>query len=324
MTLTVRQLALSEIPVIGIGGLGRGGAGTTVVIAEAIRRASEQVGFFYVKDHGIPPALRERALAQAKHFFALPDAAKREVQVNRRHRGYIPVGDARMYGKGRPDLKESFKWGLELPASDPEVMAGRPLMGPNQWPATPPGLRGALYDWFTSVMACGDRILGAIAVSLGLQEDFFAASYRKPLSRGGIIHYPAQDPQSPADQYGVAPHSDYGCLTLLWQDDTGGLQVKGRAGDWIAATPIEDSFVINIGDLLARWSNERFVSTPHRVVNASDRDRYSMVVFHDPHGDTVVDPRDMALPPGMAPLHAPIRVSDYIAGRFAEAFTYKS
>lgn len=321
---TARRIALEEIPVIGIGGLATGGAGTTAFIAESIRRASETLGFFYIKDHGVPPALRERALAQAKAFFALPEATKREVQVNRRHRGFIPQGDAKMYGKERADLKESFKWGLELPASDPEVLAGKPLMGPNQWPLAPAAFRGAVYEWFTAVMACGDRVLSAIAVSLGLAPDFFAASYRKPLSRGGVIHYPAQDPQSPADQYGVAPHSDYGCVTLLWQDDTGGLQVRSRAGEWIAATPIADSFVINIGDLLARWSNQRFVSTPHRVVNSSGRDRYSMVVFHDPHGDTVIDPAAMNLPPGTAPLHPPVKVADYIAGRFAEAFTYKS
>jgi len=321
---SARSLPLDQIPVIGIGGIVPGGGGTTALVGEAIRRASETVGFFYVRDHGVPAALRERAFAQAKAFFALPEAAKREVQVNRRHRGYIPVGDAKMYGRGLADLKESFKWGLELPASDHEVLAGKPLMGPNQWPAAPAAFRGVLYEWFQAVMACGDRILSAIAVSLGLPPGFFAASYRKPLSRGGIIHYPAQPPQSPAEQFGVAPHTDYGCLTLLWQDDTGGLQVRNRAGDWVRATPIADTFVINVGDLLARWSNDRFVSTPHRVINSSGRDRYSMVVFHDPHGDTVIDPAEMNLPAGTAARHAPVKVADYLAGRFSEAFSYKA
>jgi len=322
---TAKTLSIDEIPVISIADLGDGrDARAIAAVAAAIRHASETVGFFYVRDHGVPPALREQALQQAKAFFALPDETKNAVQVNRRHRGFIPVGAAKMYGKGRADLKESFKWGLELPADDPEVLAGKPLMGPNQWPEAPSAFRGALYEWFGATMSCGDRILAAVAVSLGLPPDFFAASYRKPLSRGGVIHYPAQDPQSPEDQFGVAPHSDYGCLTLLWQDDTGGLQVKGRAGEWVAARPIADTFVINIGDLLARWSNDRFRSTPHRVVNASGRDRYSMVVFHDPHGDTLIDPAAMNLSAGTAPLYPPVRVSDYIAGRFAEAFTYRA
>jgi len=321
---TAKALPLADIPVISIAGLTDGRPDAVAAAAAAIRQASEAVGFFYVKDHGVPPALRQRALEQAKAFFALPEDAKNAVQVNRRHRGYIPVGAAKMYGKGKADLKESFKWGLELPETDPDVAAGKPLVGPNQWPAHPPAFRAALYEWFQAMMGCGDRILSAIAVSLGLRADFFAASYRKPISRGGVIHYPAQDPQSPEDQFGVAPHTDYGCLTLLWQDDTGGLQVRTRAGEWVAARPIPETFVINIGDLMARWSNERFVSTPHRVVNASGRDRYSMVVFHDANGDTAIDPAAMNLPSGTASLHPPVRASDYIAGRFAEAFTYRS
>jgi len=184
-------------------------------------------------------------------------------------------------------------------------------------------LQPALYAYFTELGHCGADLLRVVALSLGLDENFFAAKYAKPLQRTQIIYYPPQPPQPPADQFGVAPHTDYGCITLLWQDDNGGLQVRSLASrSWIDARPVAGSFVVNVGDLLARWTNDRFRSTVHRVVNLSGRARHSIATFYDPDFSTLVDPAE--LDDGAAPArYAPVRAGEYILGRFDQSFGYR-
>ncbi len=175
-----------------------------------------------------------------------------------------------MYQAKRPDYKEFFSIGLELPEDDPDVLADRRYADPNNWPEFMPELRPALYGYYEAVGACGADLLRAVAVSLGVDEHFFAPRYTKRMQRTQMVYYPPQPPQSDEDQFGVAPHTDYGCITLLWQDQVGGLQVREIANDtWIDAPPVEGSFVVNVGDLLARWTDDRFRSTLHRVINAS-------------------------------------------------------
>ncbi|HXP74825.1 MAG TPA: 2OG-Fe(II) oxygenase family protein [Stellaceae bacterium] len=158
---------------------------------------------------------------------------------------------------------------------------------------------------------------------LGLDKAFFAPRYTKPLQRTQIIYYPPQPPASDADQFGVAPHSDYGCITLLWQDDNGGLQVKSLASNsWIDARPIPDTLVINVGDLLARWTNGRFSSTQHRVINRSGNERHSIATFFDPNFATVVDPRELGTAEADC-RYEPVRAGDYILGRFDQSFGYR-
>ena len=164
--------------------------------------------------------------------------------------------------------------------------------------------------------------LGLMALALDLPGDFFAQRYRRPLGRAQLIRYPPQPPGAAHERYGVAPHTDFGCITLLLQDDSGGLVVRHRDGNWIPVPPIAGTLVVNIGDLLARWSNDRFASTPHRVVNRAPRHRHSIAVFCDPASDAVVDPRDMPLPAGMSPRYEPVSAGAYIAGRNRGAFAH--
>ena len=230
----------------------------------------------------------------ARRFFAFPVETKRRAAVNQRHRGFNALGDATMYQAKRPDYKEFFSIGLELPEDDPDVLAGQALRGPNNWPDFMPELRPALYGYYEAVGECGADLLRAVAVSLGVDEHFFAPRYTKRMQRTQMVYYPPQPPQSDEDQFGVAPHTDYGCITLLWQDQVGGLQVREIANDtWVDAPPIEGSFVVNVGDLLARWTNDRFRSTLHRVINASGRERYSIATFYDPTYGATVDPREL-------------------------------
>jgi isopenicillin N synthase-like dioxygenase len=316
-------MSAPQIPVISLAPLLAGGDGVRGVAA-AIRKAATEVGFFYIADHGIAAELVADAHAMARRFFALPPAEKRKVEINHRHRGFLKMGEATMHGATKPDLKESFIFGLDLPEDDPDVRAGKELMGPNIWPSILPDMKRVLDAYYAAVVSCGERLLRALAVALDKPEDFFLASFRKPLARGSIIYYPPQAPSEKDEQFGVSPHSDYGFLTLLWQDDNGGLQVRQKEGGWIEAPPIPGTFVINIGDLLARWTNDLFASTPHRVINRSGRERYSIALFYDPHFDTPIEVLDTCCRQGEVPLYAPTTCGAYILGRFGSAFSYRS
>jgi isopenicillin N synthase-like dioxygenase len=312
-----------EIPIIDFSGVRERDPVAMRAAARAAHSACTGVGFFYISRHGVPAAVIERAAEAAKQFFAHPLDIKRSVAANANHRGFHARGDALMYGASKPDAKEFYSIGLELDADDPNVRAGEPLRGPNNWPSYMPELRPALYRYYEEMAACGADLLRVVALSLDLDEAFFAPKYTKPLQRTQIIYYPPQPPTGDADQFGVAPHSDYGCITLLWQDDNGGLQVRNLASDsWIDAHPIPGTLVVNVGDLLARWTNDRFRSTLHRVINRSGRERYSIATFVDPNFATVIDPRDL----GTAAVecrYEPVRTGDYILGRFNQSFGYR-
>jgi isopenicillin N synthase-like dioxygenase len=222
-----------------------------------------------------------------------------------------------MYPGSRPDLKESFIWGLDTATGGAEPDGfGIP---PNQWPAFLPAMRPLLTAYFDAVNAVGWDLLRAFAVSLGIAPERFVSSIARPTSRGSIIYYPPQSPDLGEDQFGVAPHTDWGCLTLLYQDQTGGLEVRGRDG-WVQAAPIAGTYVVNVGDLLARWTNDRFRSTPHRVVNRSGHERLSCAVFVDPDRDTLIEPVTAA---GEAPRYEPVTCGAYVQSRFDAAFAYR-
>jgi isopenicillin N synthase-like dioxygenase len=312
-----------EIPIIDFAGVrARYPAGLRAAARE-VHRACTTVGFFYISGHGISSGVLEAAAAAARRFFDFPTDTKRIVAANANHRGFHAKGDALMYGAKKPDAKEFYSIGLELGADDPNVRAGEPLRGPNNWPAFMPELRPALYRYFEEMGACGADLLRVVALSLGLDESFFVPRYTKPLQRTQIIYYPPQAPRTETDEFGVAPHSDYGCITLLWQDDNGGLQVMNAASkSWIDAPPIPGTLVINVGDLLARWTNGRFSSTQHRVINRSGRQRYSIATFFDPNFATVIDPRELGTA-GAECRYEPVRAGDYILGRFDQSFGYR-
>ena len=221
------------------------------------------------------------------------------------------------------DRKESYVWGLELGEDDPDVRDGKPLMGPNQWPQDMPEMRTALYGWYEAALGCARTILRVLAVGLDLPEPFFVARFAKPLARGALVYYPPHPVQADARTFGVAAHTDYGGITLVHQDDAGGLEVENRDGVWVPAHPIPGTLVVNIGDLMARWTNDVFASTPHRVVNRSGRERYAMAVFCDPDFDTVIETPPGGLAPGETPRYPPTTCGAYIVERFDSVFRYR-
>jgi isopenicillin N synthase-like dioxygenase len=314
---------MTSIPIIDFAGVRDGDADRIRAVAGEVSAACTGVGFFYMKNHGVAEPVIAGAMAAARDFFHQPAERKAAVSANANHRGFHALGDALMYGAKKPDYKEFYSIGLELPPDDPAVLAGEKLRGPNNWPEFMPQLRPALYGYFEAVGACGRDLLRVVAVSLGADRDFFAPRYRKPLQRTQILYYPPQGPQADDLQFGVAPHTDYGCITLLSQDDSGGLQVRERASrSWIEAPPIPGTFVINVGDLLARWTNDRFSSTPHRVINRSGRERFSIATFYDPEFAALVDPRDLGTPREEARFE-PLRAGEHILRRFDQSFGYR-
>ena len=288
-------------------------------IAREISTATTNDGFFYIRGHGISEQTIETLRTSAREFFAQSTADKKSIAINQYNRGYLGPGEARMHGATRTDQKEVFFWGPDLTDDDPDLLAGIPLCGPNRWPDAPTGFRDHVIKYANGVQRIGEKVLKAFALSLGLPADFFTAFYERPMLRGQLIHYPPQTDDTPDDQFGVASHTDFGCITLLLQE-TPGLEVLSRKGDWIPAPPIEGTLIINIGDLLERWTNRRLPSNSHRVRNTTGTGRYSIAMFFDPSPRAIVDPRDMADIEKSD--FEPISASDYIIERNQGAFAH--
>lgn len=311
------QIDTGAIPVIDIAGALDGS--DVIGVAKAIHAAATEVGFFYISGHGISPALMEQAFGVARDFFALPNEVKRAVAVGTDQRGWMATGMSKLQGAKTHDLKEVFFWGRELDEDDPDLMTGKAMVAANKWPGAFPRLRRELLPYYDALCVVAGEVLAAVAVSLDQDPSFFRARYTRPLARGQMVYYPPSTAGDEAEErFGVAPHTDFGVLTFLMQDNSGGLQVRLRSGEWVEAPPIEGTLVCNIGDLLQRWSNDRFVSTVHRVINRTSNARYSIPVFFDPNPDAVVDPRDLG---ATVPNHAPVTAGGHISGRNAKSFS---
>lgn len=315
---TAKQIEAGHLPIIDIGSL-RDNSDPQEV-AEKIHRASRDVGFIYISNHGIPEALIEETRGAAIDFFHLPEARKLQVAVSSKHRGFLKVGDAKMQDDAVPDLKESFIWGYEEP--DGQALDDHPLRGPNRWPSAQPDLRKAARSYFDATHEVARHLMRAAALGLNLPEEFFLRGHEKPLSRASMIYYPPQPPEMGVEQFGVGPHTDFGVLTVLCQDAVGGLQVQDLSGEWVAAPPVAGALVVNVGDLLARWTNDQYRSTPHRVVNTSGRERISLVLAYDPDYPTVIDPREVCGKEADVD-YDPITCGDYLIWRFEKAFGYR-
>ena len=286
MTIPVsRRLDFDEIPVIDLAEISAGGEDTATV--RALRRACTEVGFFYITHHGVAARLIEELMAQAMLFFALPETVKNELLLDQRMRGYLPLYYRSYEGEKRAGTshQEGFWIGHDT-ALDPQ----RPLDGRNHWPQQLPRFQAAMLAYQQSVEALSRRLLRLFASALDLPVNTLLENFTRPTSRLKLNHYPPQQDPVSENNIGVVPHTDSGCFTILWQDDNGGLEVQNQQGDWVGAPPLEGSFVVNIGNILQYWSNGRFSSTPHRVINRNGGDRYSIPFFVNPDFETVIQP----------------------------------
>jgi isopenicillin N synthase-like dioxygenase len=277
-----------QIPVIDLGDSGSADGRRRIV--EALDNACRTAGFFHLAGHGIPASLVAQTFDWSRRFFALPADVKTALHLSRSrsHRGYEAVGDQRLDPAMHPDLKESYYCGIDYPEEHPFVQRGHAGYGGNLWPgAALPGFREAMLDYIAAMTALGDRVMALLAQAMRLPPAYFAPLYVDPMVALRLLRYPPHPEGGDPRDIGAGAHTDYGALTLLAQDEHGGLEVLNPDGRWIAVPPRAGAFVVNIGDMVPRWTNNAYRSNPHRVINRNPdgKPRYSLPFFHGPRYD---------------------------------------
>jgi len=301
-------------------------------IAAAIAEAYSSVGFAAVVNHGIDPAIIDGAFAASREFHALPRLQKEAIAVNAHHRGYIAPESgtdraSSIEAASKPNLSESFIKLTDDMGDPADRKRPWPLIGPNQWPDVP-GFRDRIGAFEKAADGLARHLLGTMAQALGIAPNALLAHFDRPTTWLRLLHYPPRPPDTPdgqphsqaPDQFGSAPHTDFGCLTLLFQDDAGGLEVMAPDGTWISAAPEPGAILVNTGDIVPVWTGGRWRSTPHRVVNPAGRDRYSIAYFFDPDLDATIAPL-AGVPGGADP--APFLFGDHVMAQLDATYDYR-
>jgi isopenicillin N synthase-like dioxygenase len=309
--------SFTSVPIVDISDLTSADLAVRERVAAAVGDAAREVGFFYISGSGIDEQLFDRLLAVAKEFFALPVEEKMRsyIGLSRCHRGYVPVGEEGVES-GTPDLKEAFDTALDLPADDPDYVAGNPMLGPNTWPNVS-GFPDAVTAYYHAVLEVGHRLLWAFAVALGEDPDVFSRHATKTPSQLRLVHYP-YNPDA-ADGQGIGAHTDYECFTLL-KPTAPGLEVLNGDGKWIQVPPVPETFVVNIGDMLELWTNGEFAATSHRVRRVAE-ERYSFPLFFNVDYDTEVEPLAQFASREGTPRRA-LRAGEHLFAQTAQTFAY--
>jgi len=313
-----RQADTSEIPIVSLAGATTSHDALSAA-ARQIGQAAQEAGFFYIADHGVSGVLVRRMFEEADRFSRLPLDRKMSILFTNspNYRGYLPTKTKGYDRTRKGNLIEAFQIMRELGDDDPDVKAGKPLHGPNQWPDGLPGFRAVVEEYQQAMHDLSDTLLRAFALSLGAPEDFFTSKFRKPLTLLRLAHYPPPDGPPTEEEIGLSAHRDKGAFTILAQDMNGGLEIQTRKGEWVGARPIAGTFVINIGDAMAQWTNDRFTSTLHRVVNYSGRDRYSIPFFANMDYDVVATCLPACQSPANPPRYAPVHCGEFIVKHYA-------
>jgi isopenicillin N synthase-like dioxygenase len=311
---------MTAIPVIDVAALSGSDSRAADSTVAAIGRACRDVGFFYVAGHPVPPSLGEAVFSVARRFFAASETEKRAVLYTAAgNRGYVPFKGEALDPTRPADLKEAFNIGLDLPADDPDVLAGRSFRAQNVWPDLP-GFRETMLAYFAACHRLGLILHRAFARDLGLPSDFFDGLLDRPMAVLRLLHYPPAPPRVETGQLGAGEHTDYGCITLLAADGVGGLEVRTRGGQWLAAPHVPGAFVCNIADCLMCWTNDLYVSTPHRVVSPAGRDRFSVAFFLDPNPDASIACLPGCATPARPARYAPIRADAFLSSRLSPTY----
>ena len=308
----------NPIPGLDLGPYLAGSPGALEDLARKLRWICENVGFFYIENHGIPQDLIDRAFEASLRVHALPEERKREIRMNVDNIGYMFVNESMhrhtaLGAARKPNYNESFFCMRERGPDHPDVVAKKPFRGMNLWPRDLPGFREAALAYQGAVEQLARKMLPVVARALELPADYFSAYFETPYIQLRMLHYPPRDEAEP-EQFGAGAHTDAGFLTFLLQRDIGGLQIRRKDGVWIDAPVMPGKYLINCGDMMHRWTNERFLSTPHRVMNVSGADRYSMACFFGPDLDIPLECLPTCQGPGNPPKYEPIAYGDYKVG----------
>lgn len=322
--LEVARLAEASLPVIDISGLSSNRLSDRQAVGARLRAACLKNGFFYISHHGVAEQSVADVFSEAAAFFDLSAEQKAEVDKSRSkvNRGYEPLQGQTLEPGAPPDLKEGYYIGPEHAADDPRVLAGMFNHGSNQWPSSRPNFKPVMESYLQTMLELSARMMGGIALSLDLPEDYFKGYCEDAMATVRLLHYPPQTAQTDSKQKGAGAHTDFGGLTLLRQGDIGGLQVWDQStSGWIHADPVPGTFVVNLGDMIARWTNDRYHSTLHRVVNASGQERYSVPFFYTGNYAHTVECIPTCLAPGETPKYPPITVEQHMRAMYQR--TYK-
>ncbi len=287
--------------------------------ARTLGQACRGPGFFLLQGHDVDPALIAQAFEQGDLFFGQPDAKKAPLSIlrNAHNRGWAAEGSESLDdSSGQVDRKEAFNVGFDLAPDDPRVLANEPFRGTNVWPESLPGFRPVMQAYFDAVLGLGRALMSYVARDLALPPDHFVRDLTEPMATLRLLSYPAATGAD--NEIGAGAHTDYGAITLLMTDGEAGLQVRPRGGDWISVPHVPGAFVVNIGDCLMRWSNDTYVSTPHRVLPPK-RPRRSIAFFLDPNPDSII----AALPGTGAPRYPAVTGADYLRSRLDATYVPK-
>ncbi len=309
-------------PIIDVAALAEVDPSARAAVARALRQTCIATGFFYAANHGIDPALVKTLLAQGRRFFEQPDATKMRLSMknSRWNRGFDGIGNQRLDAATGFDRKESYFVGIDYGADHPLVRAGTPYHGPNQWPENLPGWRECVLEYFTAIEQLSRRLMNGIALSLDLPWGFFEPTLTEHVSSLRLLHYPPHPNADPACEVGCGAHTDWGAITLLAQDEVGGLEIQLPDGRWIPARPVRGTFIVNIGDMMQRWTNDLYVSTPHRVLNRSPHHRYSAAFFFDPSYSTKVECLPTCCNATRPAKYAPITSGEHLAAMYRKTY----
>jgi isopenicillin N synthase-like dioxygenase len=320
--LMATAVETTRLPVIDVSGLRSPDLARRRAVGAQLREACLDKGFFYISNHGVPESLIRQTFEASARFFDLPEPVKCALakKLSPANRGYEPLRLQTLEPGTPPDLKEGFYIGNELAPDHPLVLARKFNHGPNQWPEGLPGFRAAMDSYFAALHEASMLLMRGVALSLELQENHFDALCVDSMETLRLLHYPPQPPHPLPDEKGCGAHTDFGVITLLAQDEAGGLQVHDGENGWIHAPPLPGTFVVNLGDMMARWTNGKYRSTLHRVVNLSGRSRYSMPFFFSGNIDHLVTCLPTCTGPGNPPRYPPVTIEQHFIECYARTY----
>jgi len=294
------------------------------IAAKQMRDAAQTSGFFYVSNHGVSPDLIRRQFEVAARFFKSPSTVKRAVavQADQAKRGYEAIGSQRLDENASADLKESYQFGVEYPADHPYVVKKYPMYGQNLWPADLPDFKSTCQSYYAAASRLSIQLLQLLALSLDLPETYFSAFNVNPSDSLRLLWYPPHPANADARTFGAGSHTDWGALTILAQDSIGGLEVQMPDGAWVPATPIEGTFVVNLGDMIPRWTNGLYRSNHHRVINKNGpgQSRQSVVYFADLDVEARIEPIKALAPADGVAAFAPCTVGEHLEEMYRRTY----
>ncbi|KAL4889432.1 putative oxidoreductase [Aspergillus ambiguus] len=295
-------------------------------LVREVRQACEEFGFFQLVNHAIPSDLQQSILKQSREFFNLPIGIKEKYSkdIGGFNRGYERLRAQNFEKRTKGDLKEGFYLGKNLPLDDPYVVARKFGQGPNKYPeevSDPELFQRAMEEYHASLSSLAMGILQILARTLDLNEDTFTDFCQHPVAVLRLLHYPSQDPDASEIERGIGAHTDFGAITILLQDEIGGLQVWNNvSSQWADVTPVPGAYVVNLGNMMMRWTNDRYLSNLHRVINKSGKERFSVPFFFSGNPNYVIRCLPSCEDVKEGARYPPISVEEWMTGRYADTY----